>query len=159
MREMTCIVCPIGCQLRADPTKMTVSGNRCTRGRKYALEELTSPRRTVTSTIRIIHYQKPEHDAQLSAMQSALVSGRPMEDCDRSAFKPLVDFFCPSANHIEGRLPVKTAQDVPKDRIEDIMQAIHHLVVTTPIHMGDVIIDNIADTGVALIATRTLLEL
>ena len=57
MRNLTCIVCPIGCSLQVDdsggPAALTVSGNRCPRGAVYAQEEIRAPKRTVTATCRI----------------------------------------------------------------------------------------------------------
>lgn len=55
IRELTCIVCPRGCQLRVelDGDKVVgVSGNICKRGEAYAETECTSPTRTVTTTVR-----------------------------------------------------------------------------------------------------------
>lgn len=52
-RELICIVCPRGCHLVVDEN-MHVTGNYCPRGPIYAIRELTDPRRTVTSTVRII---------------------------------------------------------------------------------------------------------
>lgn len=51
--ELTCIVCPMGCQLTVDD-KQHVTGNLCKRGTSYAIKELTNPTRTVTSTVRIM---------------------------------------------------------------------------------------------------------
>lgn len=54
-RELTCIVCPIGCSLSVeleDKSVLSVSGNTCPRGKKYAEDECTNPKRTVTSTIK-----------------------------------------------------------------------------------------------------------
>ena len=54
-RELTCIVCPIGCQLTVELEngKVTaVGGNTCPRGKVYAETECTSPTRTITSTIK-----------------------------------------------------------------------------------------------------------
>jgi CxxC motif-containing protein len=56
MRELTCIVCPIGCSLSAEEgpasgeTALTITGNRCQRGAAYALEEIRAPKRVVTAT-------------------------------------------------------------------------------------------------------------
>lgn len=54
-RELTCIVCPIGCsllvELEGNEVK-SVSGNTCPRGAVYAQNECTNPQRTVTSTVR-----------------------------------------------------------------------------------------------------------
>lgn len=54
-RKLTCIICPLGCQLTAflDGTAVTaVEGNTCPRGKEYAENECTNPQRTVTSTVR-----------------------------------------------------------------------------------------------------------
>ena len=52
MKELTCIVCPRGCRLRVND-EMVVTGNACPRGEKYAVNELTHPTRTITSSIRV----------------------------------------------------------------------------------------------------------
>ena len=54
MKELTCIVCPRGCRLKVDDD-MNVTGNACPRGRIYALNELTNPTRTITSSIRVLN--------------------------------------------------------------------------------------------------------
>lgn len=58
VKKFTCIVCPVGCELTAtlsdDGKEVTsVEGNSCKRGVTYAVEELTAPKRTLTSTVRI----------------------------------------------------------------------------------------------------------
>ena len=52
MKELTCIVCPRGCRLKVDD-EMNVTGNACPRGKVYAVNELTNPTRTITSSIRV----------------------------------------------------------------------------------------------------------
>lgn len=54
-RELTCIVCPIGCQLSVELEEgkvISVSGNTCPRGKSYAEAECIAPMRTLTSTVR-----------------------------------------------------------------------------------------------------------
>ena len=55
-RELTCIVCPRGCNLTVELSDkgevLSVVGNACKRGAVYAQNECTHPMRTVTSTIR-----------------------------------------------------------------------------------------------------------
>lgn len=56
IRELTCIVCPIGCTLRVtmdDGKFVSVTGNTCPRGAKYAETEMTAPRRVLTSTVKV----------------------------------------------------------------------------------------------------------
>ena len=53
MKEMICITCPKGCHLQIDEATLKVAGNGCPRGVIYAQNELTNPKRTVTSTVAI----------------------------------------------------------------------------------------------------------
>jgi CxxC motif-containing protein len=56
MRNLTCIVCPIGCSLTVNEDSngnLSVTGNRCLRGGAYAMEEIRAPKRTVTATCQI----------------------------------------------------------------------------------------------------------
>ena len=54
IKELTCICCPMGCQLKAEVDEqgnvISVNGNTCIRGENYAKSELTAPVRTVTTT-------------------------------------------------------------------------------------------------------------
>jgi len=65
MREMICIVCPVGCRLQVDERpdgEIIVMGNGCNRGIPYAKKELTNPTRVITSTVKIkggIHKRLP----------------------------------------------------------------------------------------------------
>lgn len=53
-KQLICIICPRGCSLTADMgDEIKVSGNACPKGEKYAIDELTNPLRTVTSTVRV----------------------------------------------------------------------------------------------------------
>ena len=51
------------------------------------------------------------------------------------------------------RVSCKTASDIPKDRIFDVMRAINAAAVTAPVHIGDVLIADAAGTGVDIVAT------
>lgn len=53
-RDLTCIVCPMGCRLTVTldgKTVTEVKGNTCPRGKEYAQNECTNPVRTITSTM------------------------------------------------------------------------------------------------------------
>ena len=52
-KEMICIVCPIGCHISVNTETYEVKGNSCPRGEVYGKEELTAPKRVVTSTVKI----------------------------------------------------------------------------------------------------------
>ena len=51
--KLICIGCPMGCDLTVETdggVPVSVTGNSCPIGKKYAEEEVTAPKRTVTST-------------------------------------------------------------------------------------------------------------
>lgn len=49
---------------------------------------------------------------------------------------------------------VKTARDIPKGRIVDVMKEIRRTRVHAPVQIGDVLIENCAETGVNIVATK-----
>ena len=51
---------------------------------------------------------------------------------------------------------VKTAQDIPKEKIFDVMKELNRVVVKAPVYREDVIVSNICGTGVDLVATKDL---
>lgn len=115
-RELICIGCPLGCPLTVEmkgTEVVSVTGNTCPNGDRYARKEVTDPRRTVTSTVRVLGGSLP------------VVS-------------------------------VKTAQDIPKNKIFDCMQELATIRVKAPVREGDVIVSNIVDTGVSVIATKEI---
>ena len=114
-KELTCIRCPIGCQLKVliEKDQISVTGNTCSRGKEYGIKEVTNPTRVVTSSIRI----------------------------DDGMF-PIVS--------------VKTNKDIPKDMVFPAMEEIHHTSVSAPVHIGDILISNVANTGSDIVATRNV---
>lgn len=57
--------------------------------------------------------------------------------------------ICPMVN-------VKTASDIPKDKIFACAEAIKDVVAVAPVKIGDVILSNAAGTGVDIIAARNV---
>lgn len=53
-------------------------------------------------------------------------------------------------------VPVKTASDIPKSKVFDSMAQIRAARVNAPVAAGDVIIHDLAGTGIDLIATRSV---
>jgi CxxC motif-containing protein len=53
------------------------------------------------------------------------------------------------------RLPVKSSEPVPVDRIPAFLNAMYDLRIGAPISMGTVVSRNLADSGIDLIATLT----
>jgi CxxC motif-containing protein len=54
------------------------------------------------------------------------------------------------------RVSCKTESDIPKAKIFEVMKDIDAAVVTAPANIGDVLIENVAGTGVNVIATRNV---
>ena len=50
-------------------------------------------------------------------------------------------------------LPVKTRTAVPKGRIDDVLFALSQAAVQLPVRIGDVIVPDVAGTGVDVVAT------
>ena len=53
-------------------------------------------------------------------------------------------------------LPVKTKSAVPKPKIDAVLFAMHQATVQLPVRIGDVVIRNVAETGVDLVATANM---
>ena len=114
--ELTCIGCPMGCQLivtMEDGAVVSITGNTCPRGDAYARKEVTAPTRIVTSTVRV------------TGGTLAMVS-------------------------------CKTRSDIPKGKIFDVVRALKDVEVPAPITIGQVLAENVAGTGVDIIATKNI---
>lgn len=57
--------------------------------------------------------------------------------------------ICPMVN-------VKTASDIPKDKIFACTDALKDIVAKAPVKIGDVILANVAGTGVDIVAARNV---
>lgn len=53
-------------------------------------------------------------------------------------------------------LPVKTKTAIPKVKIDAVLFALHQTTVQLPVRIGDVIIQNVAETGVDVVATANM---
>lgn len=61
-----------------------------------------------------------------------------------------------------GSMPVvsvKTAQDIPKEKIFDCVEALRDVCVEAPVQIGDVILENAAGTGVDIVATGNVKQI
>ena len=48
---------------------------------------------------------------------------------------------------------VKTASDVPKEKIMDVIREISKVELTAPVHIGDVVVTHVAGTDADIVAT------
>lgn len=114
--NLICIGCPLGCPLEVEmdgSRVVSVSGNTCPNGDKYAHKEMTCPVRSVSSVVRV------------TGGTLRVVS-------------------------------VKTVTEIPKGKIFDCVRALKDIDIPAPVRIGDVILKNVADTGVDVVATKNV---
>ncbi len=114
-KEIICIVCPKGCHIEVttDSSGITCKNYGCPRGKEYAIQEATMPKRMLTGTVHI-------------------------------------------NNAIHPRLPVISDQPVPKEKLRKMMDELDKITVEAPIIMNQLILSNVLDTGVNILASRTM---
>ncbi len=113
--NLICINCPKGCHLVVEEVEgqIKVTGNSCPRGMTYAVNEMTNPLRTLTTTVAI--------DSQNCA-----------------------------------RLPVITSKPLPKGRVMDVMKKLKDVKAKVPVHLGDVIVENVLGLEADIIASKSI---
>ena len=117
-RELTCIGCPLGCQITVTLDGegiLEVTGYTCKRGEQYARKEVTNPTRIVTSSVPVTGSR----------------TGARTVSC-------------------------KTAQDIPKGKMLDIVRCLKRVTAAAPVRIGDVLLEDAAGTGVSVVATRNV---
>ncbi|GHU77732.1 molybdopterin oxidoreductase [Spirochaetia bacterium] len=141
MRSLTCIVCPIGCALSVEEGEkgddgflaLTITGNRCPRGAVYAREEIRAPKRVVTATCAIVE----EADSITAGGDAGSVAAH------RGMYVPR-------------RVPVKTVEPCPKEKINALLADIYKTKVRLPVKAGDTVIADWQGSGINVVAVRAL---
>ncbi len=54
------------------------------------------------------------------------------------------------------RIPVKTNGNIPKEKIFEVMDEINKISVESPVKCGDILLENVLDTGVNIVACRDM---
>ena len=99
---------------------------------------------------------------EMDGGQVVSVNGNTCKRGDDYARKELTDprrFVTSTVPVAGGNLPVvsvKTASDIPKGKIRECLCALKGVTLTAPVQIGDVIVENVADTGVDVIATESI---
>jgi CxxC motif-containing protein len=50
----------------------------------------------------------------------------------------------------------KTKEDIPKGKIFDVIEALRDVSVPAPIQIGDILVQDVAGTGVDVVATKDI---
>lgn len=115
-QTITCINCPVGCRMTVSLSDtgefLSVTGNTCPHGAKYAQQECTLPERMITAVIPVAGSETP--------------------------------------------LSVKTASPVPKKLISSVIDELARVQVSLPVTIGQIVLPDVLNTGVDIIATRSL---
>ena len=56
----------------------------------------------------------------------------------------------------EAMVSVKTKEDIPKGKIFECVKALKSVEVPAPVHIGDVLVKDVAGTGVDIVATKNV---
>lgn len=62
VKNLVCVTCPVGCRLSVEvegTNIISVDGNNCSRGIEYAQSEAVTPKRMLTTTVRVIGGEMP----------------------------------------------------------------------------------------------------
>ena len=51
---------------------------------------------------------------------------------------------------------VKTKEDIPKGKIFECVKALKSVEVPAPVHIGDILVKDVAGTGVDIVATKNV---
>ena len=61
-------------------------------------------------------------------------------------------------NGVAPMVSCKTASDIPKEKIFAVTDALRDVLAPAPIAIGDILLSNVADTGVDVIATKDIAQ-
>lgn len=59
-------------------------------------------------------------------------------------------------NGIHRRIPVKSNGEIPKANIFDVMKLLDNVALSSPVHMGDLVLKNVCNTGVDIVTSRSM---
>lgn len=101
-KTLTCIICPRGCTVEVDVNgeNISVKGNACPRGEKYAIDECTHPMRTVTSVVRV------------SNREATMVSVKTAEPIPKESIFDVMEKICGTSVHAPVRIGDEIIGDI-----------------------------------------------
>lgn len=143
IREMVCISCPVGCRLAL---------------------YLEPPADAAGAVGDVAVGRAAAANGTASAAERLVVTGN---RCSRGEVYAREEYLAPKrvvtatvrmhSGH-RPRLPVRTSAPLPKGEIEGLLRRIYELELTPPIERGEVIIPDIAGSGVDLLASFSVKE-
>ena len=119
--NITCIVCPLSCEMRLmvkDSKIESIKGNRCRRGIDYARQEFYNPQRVLTTTVKL----KGDRLPLLPVRTNKPIPRRMLKECVRYLSK------------IEVKAPVKLGEVI----VPNILNSGANIISTKEIDSADV---------------------
>ena len=55
---------------------------------------------------------------------------------------------------LDAVVSVRTAGDVPREKVADVVRALSDVRLTSPVHVGDLVLADVCGTSVSVVATR-----
>jgi CxxC motif-containing protein len=99
---------------------------------------------------------------QMEGQEVVSVSGNTCKRGDDYARKEMTDprrIVTSTVRVNGGILPVvsvKTASDIPKNKIAECLVQLKDVEISAPVHIGDVVLENVAQTGISIVATKEI---
>ncbi|HRT39557.1 MAG TPA: DUF1667 domain-containing protein [Rectinema sp.] len=126
MKELICITCPMGCHLSIDSDER---GELKVTGNRCIRGEQYA-REEVLNPKRVVTYT-----------------------CE--ALFP-EDFSLAAGSELVHRVPVRTTNAFPKERIPELIATLRSVSILVPVARGDIVIKDALGTGIDVIVTRTI---
>ncbi len=125
MKELICITCPMGCHLSID------------------IDEHSEMKVTGNRCIRGEQYAREE-----------ILNPKRVVTYTCEALLP-ENFPVANGSEVLHRVPVRTTNAFPKERIPELIAALRALSIRVPVERGDIVIKDALGTGIDVIATRS----
>lgn len=97
-----------------------------------------------------------EDDRILEVRGSECNRGKVFAEQEHTSPERIVTTTVRVAGGVWPRLPVKTLRAVPKARMQAVSAALRAIEVTAPVRVGAIVVADVADTGVPVVATRDM---
>ena len=118
IKKLTCISCPIGCELSVSLDEsgkiLKIEGNRCPRGKEYAITEITNPQRILPISVKV-------EDGELE-----LVSAKTDKPVPKKKMYEIIEYI----KKLKVKAPVKRGDLI----VEDILGTGANLVATRTVN-------------------------
>ena len=118
VKKLTCISCPIGCELSVSLDEsgkiLKIEGNRCPRGKEYAITEITNPQRILPISVKV-------EDGEME-----LVSAKTDKPVPKKKMYEIIEYI----KKLKVKAPVKRGDLI----VEDILGTGANLIATRTVN-------------------------